>query len=199
MSANILDIVLPVGLGYLLGSIPSGLLLAKLFGWPDPRAYGSGHIGARNAGRGAGKFAFVLVLIADLGKGAAAVLLSDAVSASEWAVVIGGTAAVIGHNWPVWLNFSGGMGLATAAGVALVRVWPLLAVMLVLLAVIRFVFIKHTPRATIATCLLVTPIAWLVFRYTGPDLWLAILISLLLAYRHLIDWNRVYENEGLLR
>jgi glycerol-3-phosphate acyltransferase PlsY len=139
------------------------------------------------------------VLIADLGKGAAAVLLSDAVSSSEWATLIGGTAAVIGHNWPVWLNFSGGMGLATAAGVALVRVWPLLVVMLVVLAVMRFVVIKHTPRATIATALLVTPMAWLVFRYTGPDLWMAALISLIIAYRHLIDWKREYENEGLLR
>ncbi|HEC22044.1 MAG TPA: glycerol-3-phosphate acyltransferase, partial [Chloroflexi bacterium] len=102
--------------GYLLGSIPTGVLLARLFGWPDPRTHGSGHIGGLNSLRGGGLVAGVLVALGDLAKGFAAVWLAEHLSPGPWAIPLGGVAAVIGHNWPVWLGFSGGMGLATAGG-----------------------------------------------------------------------------------
>src|SRR5574337_843168 len=109
--------LLPVAVsGYLLGSIPMGVILARVFGWDDPRHYGSGHTGAMNVSRRAGRSALVIVLLADLLKGALAVLLAQFMTIDPWAVTIAGIMAVLGHCWPVWLNFRGGMGLATGMG-----------------------------------------------------------------------------------
>src|SRR6266849_1304533 len=102
---------------YLLGSIPFGLLLAKLFGGADVRKAGSGNIGATNVARVAGPLAGVLTLVLDAGKGAGAVLLAERLSndSATW-MMIGAFAALLGHCFPVWLKFQGGKGVATAAG-----------------------------------------------------------------------------------
>ena len=103
---------------YLLGSIPFGLLLARIFGGKDVRQHGSGNIGATNVSRVAGPLAGILTLILDAGKGAAAVgIAAHFTSHSATAVIIAGVAALVGHCFPVWLNFRGGKGVATALGV----------------------------------------------------------------------------------
>ncbi|MBI1986048.1 MAG: glycerol-3-phosphate 1-O-acyltransferase PlsY [Rhodospirillales bacterium] len=106
--------------GYLLGSIPFGLLLTRLAGLGDIRAIGSGNIGATNVLRTGNRWLAALTLLLDIGKGWAAV----AVVGREWgflgpldAGLIAGMAAVVGHNFPVWLKFNGGKGVATALGV----------------------------------------------------------------------------------
>jgi glycerol-3-phosphate acyltransferase PlsY len=106
---------------YLLGSIPFGLLLGKLFGAADVRKVGSGNIGATNVARVAGPLAGILTLLLDAAKGAAAVVLAARLSdqSSTW-MMIAGLCALVGHCFPIWLGFHGGKGVATAAGVFLV-------------------------------------------------------------------------------
>src|ERR1700739_2500553 len=97
---------LVVPTGYLLGSIPFGLLLAKLFGGGDVRQHGSGNIGATNLSRVAGPLAGILTLLLDTGKGAAAVWLASRVSGqSATTTMLAGLAALAGHCFPVWLGF----------------------------------------------------------------------------------------------
>jgi glycerol-3-phosphate acyltransferase PlsY len=108
-------------IAYLLGSIPFGLILGKLFGGKDVRKTGSGNIGATNVIRAAGLAAGALTLILDVAKGAAAVLLGAKLSSDSatW-MMIAALAALVGHCYAVWLGFKGGKGVATAAGVFLV-------------------------------------------------------------------------------
>jgi len=103
---------------YVLGSIPFGLTLARLFGGTDVRKEGSGNIGATNVARVVGPLAGILTLLLDAGKGAAAVYAAERLTNSSaiW-MVAAGFAALIGHCFPLWLDFKGGKGVATAAGV----------------------------------------------------------------------------------
>lgn len=110
-------------LGYLVGSIPFGLLLAKAAGKGDIRQIGSGNIGATNVLRTGSKGLAAAVLLLDLGKGFLAVF-----AAWHWfpeAVSAAALAAVIGHCFPIWLRFKGGKGVATNAGVSLGLAWPI--------------------------------------------------------------------------
>ena len=111
------------GLGYLLGSIPFGLVLTRLAGLGDIRQVGSGNIGATNVLRTGNKFLAALTLIFDSGKGAAAAAVAGIVWGGETGL-IAGFVAVLGHNFPVWLRFRGGKGVATSLGVLLVTAWP---------------------------------------------------------------------------
>ena len=105
---------------YLLGTIPFGLLLAKLFGGADVRKSGSGNIGAANVTRVAGPLAGILTLVLDTTKGLAAVLLAARFTHENAAwMMLAALAALIGHCFPVWLKFKGGKGVATALGVFL--------------------------------------------------------------------------------
>jgi glycerol-3-phosphate acyltransferase PlsY len=117
-------ISIPVA-AYLLGSIPFGLLLGKLFGAADIRKAGSGNIGATNVARVAGPLAGVLTLLLDAAKGALAVVLAARLSeqSSTW-MMIAGLSALLGHCFPIWLGFHGGKGVATAAGIFLVLCPP---------------------------------------------------------------------------
>ncbi|MEM1351661.1 MAG: glycerol-3-phosphate 1-O-acyltransferase PlsY [Pseudomonadota bacterium] len=109
--------------GYLLGSIPFGLVLARLMGLGNLRNIGSGNIGATNVLRTGNKLAAALTLLLDGGKGAVAVLLARAFSGED-AAQVAGLAAMIGHCYPVWLRFAGGKGVATFLGIILALSWP---------------------------------------------------------------------------
>lgn len=108
--------------GYLLGSIPFGLVLTRLAGLGDIRAIGSGNIGATNVLRTGNKPLALAVLLLDSGKGALAVLVA-AVFGDD-AALAAGLGAVLGHLFPVWLGFKGGKGVATTLGTLLALVWP---------------------------------------------------------------------------
>ena len=110
--------------GYLLGAIPFGLVLTRLAGLGDVRDTGSGNIGATNVLRTGHKGLAALTLILDCGKGAVAALALAWASDAE-AGMIAGFAAVFGHNFPVWLKFRGGKGVATTLGVLLAVSWPM--------------------------------------------------------------------------
>ena len=121
-------------IGYLLGSIPWGLVLSRLAGHGDIRRIGSGNIGASNVLRSGSKGLAALTLLLDMAKGILAVLIGQ-----RWggaAALAAAGAAVIGHMFPFWLGFRGGKGVATALGVMTVLVWPVaLAAALIWLAV----------------------------------------------------------------
>ena len=150
--------------GYLLGSVPFGLLLTRLAGLGDIRAIGSGNIGATNVLRTGKKGLALATLLLDGGKGAVAVLIARVVALNsglpltDWDVqlisLVAGVAAVLGHNFPVWLKFKGGKGVATTLGTMLAA----------------------APLVGAATCLTWFVVA-LVFRYSS----LAALIALALS------------------
>jgi glycerol-3-phosphate acyltransferase PlsY len=129
-------------LGYLLGSIPFGLLLTKLSGLGDIRSIGSGNIGATNVLRTGRKGLAAATLVLDGLKGAAAVLIARAWLDDQDTALLAGLAAVLGHLFPVWLRFKGGKGVATGLGVLIAAAWPIglaaCAVWLVVAAISRF-------------------------------------------------------------
>jgi len=110
--------------GYLIGSVPFGIVIARIFGLGDLRKLGSGNIGATNVLRTGNKTAALLTLILDSGKGAAAVLIARALAAED-AVQLAGVAAFLGHCFPIWLKFKGGKGVATFLGLLLAYFFPL--------------------------------------------------------------------------
>ena len=126
--------------GYLLGSLPFGLILSKLFAGKDVREHGSGNIGATNVSRVVGPLAGILTLFLDAAKGTAAVWLAARVTDyAASAMIFAGIAALLGHCFPVWLKFNGGKGVATALGI-FVALCPMaaLAGLLVFLLVVVF-------------------------------------------------------------
>ena len=108
--------------GYLIGSVPFGLVLTRLAGLGDIRDIGSGSIGATNVLRTGNKPLALATLLLDSGKGAAAVLILGTID--PLAGLIAGGAAILGHNFPVWLKFKGGKGVATTLGVLITVAWP---------------------------------------------------------------------------
>jgi len=123
---------------YLLGSIPFGLILAKLFAGSDIRNSGSGNIGATNVARVVGPAAGILTLVLDAAKGAAAVWLAGRFSEqNSTALMLAGVFALLGHCFPVWLGFKGGKGVATALGVFL-----MLSPMAALSALLVFILVS---------------------------------------------------------
>jgi len=113
----VVESALAVIIGYLLGSIPFAYIAARLVKGVDIRKVGGGNIGALNVMREIGTAAGIGVLIADIAKGAIAVLIAQWLDVSLIVVFIAGFAAVVGHNWPIFLKFSGGRGGATTLGV----------------------------------------------------------------------------------
>lgn len=111
-----------LAIGYLLGSIPSGLLLTRLAGGPDIRQIGSGNIGATNVLRTGNKGLAAATLLADMLKGTAAVLVTRHFL-GEHAALAGGLGSFLGHLFPIWLGFKGGKGVATFVGVLLAFSW----------------------------------------------------------------------------
>ncbi|MEJ6404171.1 glycerol-3-phosphate 1-O-acyltransferase PlsY [Yoonia sp. 2307UL14-13] len=111
-------------IGYVFGSIPTGIILAKVMNLGDLRAIGSGNIGATNVLRTGNKKAAVLTLLIDAGKGAVAVLLALRFGAMD-AAQLAGLMALFGHCFPAWLKFKGGKGVATYLGVIGALAWPM--------------------------------------------------------------------------
>ncbi len=115
-------IALGVLIGYLLGAIPFGLIMGRLTRGIDIRAYGSHRTGATNALRTLGAVPAATVFVLDIGKGVAAVLIArfllpgDTATLTEWAAAAAGFAAIIGHNWSVYIRFTGGRGVSTSTG-----------------------------------------------------------------------------------
>ncbi len=173
--------------GYILGSVPFGLVIARLFGLGDVRRIGSGNIGATNVLRTGSKLAAFLTLVLDAGKGAAAVLIARQFGGEALAGVAG-LAAMLGHLYPVFLRFRGGKGVATFLGTLLALAWPvgLAACATWLVAAIAFRY--SSLAALIAAALApVYAVAWS-HAHTAA---LVLFMAALIYYRHAANIRRL--------
>jgi glycerol-3-phosphate acyltransferase PlsY len=179
--------LLPALAGYLLGSIPFGLLLTRAAGLGDIRTIGSGNIGATNVLRTGNRGLAAATLLLDGLKAVAAVVLAEWRFGAD-AGLIAGLAAVLGHLFPVWLNFRGGKGVATGFGVLFATVWPAgIAAALVWLAVARLFRVSSLGALS---AFMVAPAAALVFG--GPRVaGLILIVALLIVWRHEANIRRL--------
>jgi acyl phosphate:glycerol-3-phosphate acyltransferase len=160
-----------VAFAYLLGSVPSGWIVMKLYRGQDLRRVGSGNIGAANVFRAGGPGAFATTLAADGLKGVLPVLVGIlfGYGPQEWVLALIGLAAVVGHNWPIFLGFHGGKGVATSGGVMLV-----LAPVAVVLSVVTWaILIRATKIASLSSLVAVGVgfVALLVLHVIGWQAW----------------------------
>ncbi|MEX1060432.1 MAG: glycerol-3-phosphate 1-O-acyltransferase PlsY [Methyloceanibacter sp.] len=176
--------------GYLLGSIPFGLILARLAGLGDLRQIGSGNIGATNVLRAGSKGLAALTLFLDAAKGTAAVLI--AASWGENAAMLAGLGAFLGHLFPVWLGFRGGKGVATYIGVLLGLYWPAAAVVCVV-----WLLVAATTRYSSLAALVASGASVVMLALTGQ--WrlavLFLLLTVLLYIRHASNIERLARGE----
>jgi acyl phosphate:glycerol-3-phosphate acyltransferase len=182
---------------YLLGSIPFGLLLSKLFGAGDVRQAGSGNVGATNVARIAGPLAGILTLALDAAKGSAAVWLAAHVTGDSaiWMVTAGLT-SLIGHCYPIWLRFRGGKGVATAAGMFLVLCPPALigSVLTFLLVVWFWRYVSLGSIAAAASMPLLIYFLWA--PHHAPPLTISVgafAAAMLVVYKHDANIQRLVE------
>jgi len=186
-------------ISYFLGSVPAGYLAGKSRGI-DVRTVGSGNIGATNAFRVLGKTAGTVVLLADALKGFAAArwapllaiyLFPGAASQQEYLKLAAGVAAILGHNYTCWLNFKGGKGIATSAGVVLA--WaPLACVTALALWGVVFVMTKFVSLASIAAALILPVAVWFWNRSLTMTIVMAAL-SALAIYKHKANIQRLLK------
>ena len=183
-----------VVVAYLLGSIPFAFIAVRLVGRGDIRRAGSGNVGATNTLRVAGWKAALPVMLLDIGKGVAAVLLMRQVTASPVWWTAAGLAAVVGHCFPVWLGFSGGKGVATAAGVFFT-----LAPLATLVAAGVWVVVLAATRIVSAASLLAAasfPVAMYFVTSSRPSvLGLAAAAALVIIWRHRPNLARLVRGE----
>lgn len=182
MLLNFLIIII----AYLIGSLSFAVIVSRLFGMADPRSYGSGNPGATNVLRSGRKTAAALTLLGDALKGLVAVcltrLLIEPLGLNESIVAYVAVAALIGHMWPIFFNFKGGKGVATALGVLIGLSWPVALICGGLWLIIAFGFKVSSLAALIAT--IASPlIAWWIMPYSS---WViaTLIIALLVLYRH---------------
>jgi acyl phosphate:glycerol-3-phosphate acyltransferase len=175
-------------LGYLLGSIPFGLVLTRLAGTPDLRSIGSGNIGATNVLRTGRKGLAAATLLLDMLKGTAAVLIAGSLGGSD-AAMLAALGAFLGHLFPVWLGFKGGKGVAVYIGVLIGLFWPA-AVVFCLIWLATAVTSRYSSLSALIASL-ITPIFLWWFGHPALAALFAVL-TLLLIYMH-------RENIGRLR
>ncbi len=186
-------ILIAAGLGgYLLGAIPFGIVMARLFGLGDLRRIGSGNIGATNVLRTGNKLAAALTLGLDSGKGAIAVGITSALGGGSTAMLVAGFCAVLGHNFPVWLKFKGGKGVATTLGVLLATSWPVgLAACATWLAVAAL--FRYSSLAALVALGVAPFFSW-IFA-TPQHTVLSLLLALLAGGRHHQNIHRLLRGE----
>jgi acyl phosphate:glycerol-3-phosphate acyltransferase len=183
-----------LALGYLLGSIPFGLILTRLAGTEDIRTIGSGNIGATNVLRTGNKGLAAATLLGDALKGTAAVLI-----AAMWgpvAALIAGLGAFLGHLFPVWLRFKGGKGVATFLGVLIAVWWPGAVLFALIWLAIAWLSKYSSLSALVASA--VTPVA-LFIAGLRLEAGLFLILALLLFYMHRANIGRLMAGtEGRL-
>lgn len=176
-------------LGYLLGSIPFAVVTSRLFGLADPRSYGSGNPGATNVLRSGNKLAALLTLLGDAAKGWLAVFLAQQFGGQAQDMAMAGFAAFFGHLHPLFLNFRGGKGVATAGGVLFgFSLWLGLAVLAVWLGVVWF--FRYSSLGAIAAAI-TAPIIAIALLGSGDMLIAVFCIALLLFWRHSENLQRI--------
>ena len=174
-------------IGYGLGSIPFGIVLAKVMGLGNLRDIGSGNIGATNVLRTGNKTAAALTLLLDGAKGAVAVLLARAYAGGD-AVQLAALFAFVGHCYPVWLGFRGGKGVATFLGLMLALAWPVgIACCVTWLAAAKLSRISSMGALAAAA----SSVIWVLLMGYGGLLILVVLLTALIFWRHCENIARI--------
>jgi acyl phosphate:glycerol-3-phosphate acyltransferase len=175
-------------IGYLAGSVPFAFLLARKAG-VDVRLAGSGNVGAANVLRTTGTGRGVVVLMLDVAKGAAAVLLAHAIAGGATLVALTGAAAIVGHIYPVWLRFHGGKGVAVAAGVFSVLA-PVATAIAGFLFLVTVWLTRYVSLGSVAATVALPPVAWL----SGAPLTVVLAAGgtgILILFRHRANLRRL--------
>jgi glycerol-3-phosphate acyltransferase PlsY len=187
---DLLTLLALASMGYLLGSIPFGLVVTRALGLADPRTIGSGNIGATNVLRTGSKAAAAGTLLLDGAKGAAAVLVARTIAGADDAAQAAGIAAFLGHLYPVWLGFKGGKGVATFFGVTLALSLPVGA-----LAALTWVLTAAVTRYSSLSAIVasaMSPVYALLFGYPTGLLITTVLCTLIYT-RHGANVKRLRE------
>lgn len=180
-------LILAAALGYLLGSVPFGVLVTRAMGLGDLRKIGSGNIGATNVLRTGNKGAAFATLLLDGGKGALAVMIARCLLAED-AAQLAGLAAFVGHLFPVWLGFKGGKGVATFLGTLLALAWPAGLAACATWAVVALVTRISSLSALVAAALAVV---WAALLGHGDLTFLIVAMATLVFYKHLPNIARI--------
>ncbi|NNE80361.1 MAG: glycerol-3-phosphate 1-O-acyltransferase PlsY [Silicimonas sp.] len=187
-SSPIMLIVVAI-LAYLAGSVPFGLIVARLTGLPDPRTIGSGNIGATNVLRTGSKPAALATVLLDGTKGLIAVVVGRVI-AGEDAAQVAALAAFLGHIFPIWLNFKGGKGVATLLG-ALVGLAPLLGLIAMGAWLFTFFVFRYSSLSALLAALVTPPVAFLIGM--REMIVLLLVMALILAWKHKANIERLRE------
>jgi glycerol-3-phosphate acyltransferase PlsY len=196
MNPHFAALVFPL-LGYLFGSLTPSIWVTRRVRGVDVREAGSGHATTTNTIRQAGFGWGALVLVLDIVKGFIPTWLALQFAPAVWVVPITAAAVVIGHCWPVFAQFRGGMGLASAGG-CLLAANPLACLISLAILITLTLTVRHGARASVVTGLLIAPAFW-VLGLRAIEFWIAIATGLVIAFRFLIDWNRRYRELWLDR
>lgn len=184
-------------LGYLLGSLPFGLWIIRLVKKVDIREGGSGHVTTTNTIRQAGFAPGALVLLLDIAKGFLPTFLALRAGLPAWSVALTAGLTVVGHCYPAFAQFRGGMGLAATGGAMLATNFTAALIALAFLITMVLV-IRHSARAALFTGLL-TPFLFWLMRFRGTELWVMSATGIVLAIRFAADWKRQYNELWLDR
>ena len=184
-------------LGYLSGSLTPSIWITRRVKGVDVRDAGSGHATTTNTIRQAGFGWGALVLIIDIAKGFLPTWLALNYAPAIWIAPITAGFVVAGHCWPLFAQFRGGMGLASAGG-SLLAATPLAFLVALGILLTLTLTIHHSARASVFTGILMAPAFWLL-DLRGIEFWIAIAVGIVIAYRFLIDWNRQYRELWLDR
>ena len=195
-------IILPLFMGYLLGSIPFGLVLTRLAGLGDIRAIGSGNIGATNVLRTGNKPLALATLLLDSGEGAIAVLLTYGILQDPYSAAFATVGALLGHSFPVWLKFKGGKGVATTLGTLLAYAWPVGLACCATWVMVALIFRISSLSALIAV--LLSPLYFWLFadfldilppEYITAGVPLCVFIIILVSIRHKDNIKRLSKGQ----
>jgi glycerol-3-phosphate acyltransferase PlsY len=168
---------------YLLGAVPFGIIFGKLFSRIDVRTAGSGNIGATNVLRTAGKKAAFLTLLADALKGYLPVLIANYLFHNDLITVGAGAAAILGHNYPIYLGFKGGKGVATGYGVIL-AVSPWIGLASLLIWISAAAFWRYSSLAALISFASYPVMTFSVASFSKPYQLLSLFLFGLIYYRH---------------
>lgn len=185
------DYLLMGVLAYLVGSIPSGLILGKLFWHTDLRKYGSHNIGATNAWRTLGKVPGIIVFLADSLKGQTGVLLGLSLVGTPLAAVIGGLLAIVGHSFSLFLRFHGGKGVATSLGVLTMLMGNVTLIVFALWFTIVYMTRYVSLGSVVAGVL--TPILAALFAYPMEYIVFTVIAAFLVIVRHHENIKRLMD------
>jgi glycerol-3-phosphate acyltransferase PlsY len=178
-----LAIIPAVILSYLLGAVPFGILFTRMFSSIDVRSVGSGNIGATNVLRAAGKKAAVLTLLADCFKGLLPVLAVKILLHDDTAAALAGAAAVLGHNFPIYIGFKGGKGVATSYGVVL-AIAPLIGLACLVAWLLAAFIWRYSSLSALISFALCPALAFILRSESRPLLLLSLFLFGMIYYRH---------------